>query len=119
VLTTCIVFGNGLREIAHGGGKLALRAAKLLQHQIGETGVRGCHADGILQAFIMYEHINGSLCGRTVPCGDSRAMSFAEASYLAATGRSVMTSLAVIVLRALAQKHRAGVMRPQESRVVD
>jgi len=61
VLAACVVFGDCLREVTHCSGKFTLRTPELFQHQIGKTRVRRSHADGVLQAFVMYEHINGSL----------------------------------------------------------
>ena len=51
-----IVFGEVLGEVAAGRGELALRAAELLEHQVGEARVGLADADGVLQALVVSEH---------------------------------------------------------------
>ena len=47
------LFASGRANV---GGKLALRPAELLKHEIGERGVRLAHAHRVLKLLVMHEH---------------------------------------------------------------
>ncbi len=61
VLAAGIFLGQGLGEIAHRSGQLALGPAELLQHQAGESRVGLADADRVLQTFVVHEHSAASL----------------------------------------------------------
>ena len=56
VLAARVVFADGLGEIPTRGGQFALRAAELLQHQVGEARIRRGDANGVLQTLVVDEH---------------------------------------------------------------
>ena len=53
VLSAGVVFCHGLGEIPACGSQFALRAAKLLQQQVGQARVRGSDTYGVLKAFVV------------------------------------------------------------------
>ena len=55
-LAAGIVFGDRLREIAHRRGELALRAAELLEHQIGQHRIGLAYANRVLQTLVVRKH---------------------------------------------------------------
>src|SRR5690606_29841595 len=56
VLAPGVVVAQGLGEVAHGRGQLALRAAELLEHQRGQVRVGTGDAYGVHQALVVDEH---------------------------------------------------------------
>src|SRR5471032_1610595 len=56
VLSARIVFSYRLSKVPACSRELALRTAELLQEQICQTRIRRRDSDGVLQAFIVYEH---------------------------------------------------------------
>src|SRR4051812_35012925 len=66
IFTTGVALGERLTEIAHRGGKLPLRSAKLLEKQAAEHRVRFCDSDRVHQPFIVHKHVlRFRLSGRT------------------------------------------------------
>ncbi len=57
ILAARVGFAQPLREIAHGGGELAVGPAELFQQEGGEHGIGLGDPHGVLQALVVHEHI--------------------------------------------------------------
>src|SRR5882724_7726096 len=58
-----IVLSEELREVAACRCQFALRAAELLEHEIGQSRIAFINSDRVLQAFVVTEH-QSSFCGK-------------------------------------------------------
>ena len=57
VLAARIIFGQCLREVAHGCGQLAIGAAKLFEQKGSQRGIGFADAHGVLKPLVVHEHI--------------------------------------------------------------
>nr|GFA75875.1 hypothetical protein [Tanacetum cinerariifolium] len=56
ILTTWILLGQRLSEIAGRGGEFALGTTELLKEQVGKARIRLGNTDGVLQSFVVQKH---------------------------------------------------------------
>src|SRR4051794_37253093 len=57
ILATRIIFRNTLCEVAHGGGKFAVRPAELLEKKAREHRVWLRHSNRVHEPLVMHKHI--------------------------------------------------------------